>query len=220
MGNTKKKDTPPVDWLLYERTAREEGYSIICGVDEAGRGPLAGPVFAAAVVLHPDTVIEGVNDSKKLTEAKREALFDVICEQAADYSIAAADVAEIESLNILQATYLAMTRAVSGLKQPPQFALIDGNRMPPQLGCAGKTVVKGDGLSCSIAAASILAKVARDRFMLVLHEKYPQYGFDRHKGYGTPQHLEALRQHGPAPIHRLSFLKKIEGIPMPKGDAQ
>ena len=212
MGKRKESQNN-TDWLLYERMAQEEGFAVVCGVDEAGRGPLAGPVFAAAVILPPDTVIEGVNDSKKLSEAKREALFDVICERAVDYAIAAASVEEIERLNILQATFLAMKRAADGLSMTPQLALIDSNRNPPEFRCETRTVVKGDSLSCSIAAASILAKVSRDRFMMKMHELYPQYGFDRHKGYGTALHLAALREHGICEAHRPSFLKKIEGIP-------
>lgn len=213
MARTKKADLPEVDWLLYERTAREEGFSLVCGVDEAGRGPLAGPVFAAAVILPPDTLIEGVNDSKKLSEKKRDALFDVICQKALAYGIAAADEAEIDEVNILNATYLAMRRAVAMLDPAPDLIIVDGNRLPPELPAEGRTLIKGDALCHSIACASILAKVSRDRFMLAMAEKYPQYSFEKHKGYGTAAHIEALRQHGMCPIHRRSFLKKIEGIP-------
>ena len=180
MARTKKEDTPAVDWLLYERTAREEGYSMVCGVDEAGRGPLAGPVFAAAVILPPDTLIEGVNDSKKLSEKKREALFDVIREKALAYGIAAADHSEIDSVNILQATYLAMRRAVEMLEPAPDLIIVDGNRLPPDLPAEGRTLVKGDALCHSIACASVLAKVSRDRFMMAMAEKYPQYQFEKH----------------------------------------
>lgn len=213
MARAKKEDSPAVDWLLYERTAREEGYALVCGVDEAGRGPLAGPVFAAAVILPPDTIIEGVNDSKKLSEKKREALFDVIREKALAYGIAAADHSEIDDINILNATYLAMRRAVEMLETAPDLIIVDGNRLPPDLPAEGRTLVKGDALCHSIACASILAKVSRDRFMLAMAEKYPQYQFEKHKGYGTAAHIAALREHGVCPIHRRSFLKKIEGIP-------
>ena len=184
---------------------------VICGVDEAGRGPLAGPVYAAAVILSPDRPIEGLNDSKKLSEKKREALYDVIIENAEAYCIASASVAEIEEYNILGATYLAMTRAVEGLSVQPQLALIDGNRIPPQLKVAAQTVVKGDAQSESIAAASILAKVTRDRLLVKLDAQYPQDGFAVHKGYGTKAHTAALKEYGPCPEHRPSFLKKILG---------
>ncbi len=213
MARTKKEDLPSVDWLLYERTAREEGYTLVCGVDEAGRGPLAGPVFAAAVILPPDTIIEGVNDSKKLSEKKRDALFDTIREKALAYGIAAADHSEIDDINILQATFLAMRRAVAMLEPAPDLIIVDGNRLPPDLPAEGRTLVKGDALCHSIACASILAKVSRDRFMLAMAEQYPQYQFEKHKGYGTAAHIAALREHGMCPIHRRSFLKKIEGIP-------
>ena len=183
----------------------------ICGVDEAGRGPLAGPVYAAAVILSPDRPIEGLNDSKKLSEKKREALYDVIIERAEAYCIASASVAEIEEYNILGATYLAMTRAVEGLSFQPQLALIDGNRIPPHLNVPAQTVVKGDAQSESIAAASILAKVTRDRLLIELDAQYPQYGFAVHKGYGTAAHTSALKEYGPCPEHRPSFLKKILG---------
>ena len=184
---------------------------VICGVDEAGRGPLAGPVYAAAVILSPDRPIEGLNDSKKLSEKKREALYDVIIENAEAYCIASASVAEIEEYNILGATYLAMTRAVEGLSVQPQLALIDGNRIPPQLNVAAQTVIKGDAQSESIAAASILAKVTRDRLLVELDAQYPQYGFAVHKGYGTKAHTAALKEYGPCPEHRPSFLKNILG---------
>ena len=180
----------------------------VCGVDEAGRGPLAGPVYAAAVILPPDALIPGLNDSKKLSEKQREALFDVICETASAYCVASADEKEIDAYNILQATFLAMRRAVEGLPVPVQYALIDGNRLPPLL-IPAQTIVKGDALCQSIAAASVLAKVSRDRFMLEMDEKYPQYRFARHKGYGTALHYEMLRAYGPSPIHRMTFLKKM-----------
>lgn len=214
----KKTEKEPVDWLKYENEAYEGGHLVICGVDEAGRGPLAGPVFAAAVVLHKGQIIEGANDSKKLSEKKREALFDIICEQAADYCIASVDEKTIDEINILQATYLAMSRAVAGLKITPDLCLIDGNRQPPQIQQTCQTIVKGDGLSMSIACASILAKVSRDRLMLKLDKTYPQYNFAKHKGYGTQLHVEMLRQYGASPVHRKSFLKKIADIPEYKGD--
>ena len=195
----------------FDQQFRDACGGIVCGVDEAGRGPLAGPVYAAAVVLSPDCPIEGLNDSKKLSEKKREALYDVIIDRAVAYCIASASVAEIEEYNILGATYLAMTRAVQGLTVTPQLALIDGNRIPPQLGVAAQTVVKGDAQSESIAAASILAKVTRDRLLIEMDAQYPRYGFAVHKGYGTAAHTAALKEYGPCPEHRPSFLKKILG---------
>ena len=209
----KKKQPEPVDWLRFENQAGSEGFLTVCGVDEAGRGPLAGPVFAAAVVLRQGQIIEGANDSKKLSAKKREALFDVIVREAADYCVASVDEATIDEINILQATYLAMSKAVAGLKNPPDLCLIDGNRVPPQIEAPCRAIVKGDALSMSIACASILAKVSRDHFMLELDRRYPQYQFARHKGYGTELHIEMLRQYGASPVHRRSFLKKIEGIP-------
>lgn len=197
-----------MDWLYYENTAYEKGYNLVCGVDEAGRGPLAGPVCAAAVVLPKGLILEGVNDSKKLTEKKREALFDVITEQALDWSVAFATVEEIEEINILNAAMLAMKRAVEGLKNPVDFAIIDGNKKPPlEIDC--EAVVKGDAKSMSVAAASILAKVSRDRILRQYAVDYPQYGFEKHKGYGTKVHVEALKKYGPCEVHRPSFLKKI-----------
>ena len=195
----------------FDQEFREFCGGHICGVDEAGRGPLAGPVYAAAVILDPMRPIVGLNDSKKLTEKKREMLYDLIIENAVAYSIAFADVEEIEQYNILGATYLAMTRAVEGLPVKPAMALIDGNRLPPQLPVTGRTVVKGDALSESVAAASILAKVSRDRVLAQMDIEYPQYGFAAHKGYGTAAHTAALREYGPCPEHRMSFLKKILG---------
>ncbi len=197
-----------MDWLLYENEAYGRGYQYVCGVDEAGRGPLAGPVCAAAVILPKGLIIDGVNDSKKLTEIKREALFDVICEKALAYSIVFADVDEIEEVNILRATMNAMKRAVENLDVKADFAYIDGNTMPP-IDIDGECIVKGDAKSMSVACASILAKVSRDRLMLKYAEEYPQYGFEKHKGYGTKLHTEALKEFGPSPIHRPSFLKKI-----------
>ena len=196
-----------VDYSI-ENEYREKGFNIICGVDEAGRGPLAGPVYAAAVILPSDCVIEGLNDSKKLTEKKREALFDEIKEKALAYGIASADEKEIDEINILNATFLAMKRAIASLSVRPDLALIDGNQKP-HTDIEEVTVIKGDAKSMSIAAASVLAKVSRDRFMLEMAEKYPQYEFARHKGYGTKLHYEALREYGPCEIHRPSFLRKM-----------
>ena len=193
----------------YELIAYDQGFTAVCGVDEAGRGPLAGDVYAAAVILPRGVEIAGVNDSKKLTEKKREALFDLIREKAAAYCISAATVAEIDSLNILRASLLAMRRAVGGLSVRPDLALVDGNQ-DPHLEIPTQTIVKGDGKSASIAAASILAKVARDRYMKKLDEQYPQYCFAKHKGYGTKLHYEMLDKYGPCPEHRRSFLKKWE----------
>lgn len=197
-----------MDWLLYENDARQKGYKNICGVDEAGRGPLAGPVCAAAVILPEGCIIEGVNDSKKLTEKKREALFDVIIETAISCSVAFGTVEEIERDNILAATMSTMRRAVEGLSVKADYAMIDGNRLP-KLDIPAQTIVGGDAKSMSIAAASILAKVTRDRLMLEYAEKYPQYGFEKHKGYGTKLHIERILEYGESPIHRPSFLKKI-----------
>lgn len=195
----------------YEHAAFAEGYNLVCGIDEAGRGPLAGPVCAAAVILPKDLEIEGLNDSKKLSDQRRRALYDVITAQAVAYGIAFASEAEIDEINILQATFLAMRRAVEQLPVRPDLALVDGNREPELDGIAVKTIVKGDGLSASIAAASILAKVTRDRLMEEQDALYPQYGFAIHKGYGTQKHYAALRTFGACPIHRRSFLKKFYG---------
>ena len=194
-------------WEL-ENEIYAKGFSLICGVDEAGRGPLAGPVYAAAVILPRDAVIEGLNDSKKLAEKKREALFDVITERALTYGVASASVEEIEKLNILNATFLAMNRAIDKLDPIPELALIDGNRSTG-IAMPSRCIVKGDSRCADIAAASILAKVSRDRYMLNLAEKYPQYHFEQHKGYGTKLHYEALREYGPSPEHRPSFLRKM-----------
>ena len=193
-----------------EDSLYENGVQIICGVDEAGRGPLAGPVCAAAVILPPHTVIPGLNDSKKLTDKRRRELYPLIKEKALAYGIAFADHGEIDKINILQATYLAMERAIGQLSVRPDIALIDGNRAK-DFGLPVKTVVHGDSLSANIAAASILAKVTRDDVMLQVAEDYPQYSFEVHKGYGTKAHYEALAQHGPCPIHRMTFLKKLYG---------
>lgn len=187
-----------------------EGYQVICGVDEAGRGPLAGPVCAAAVILPPNTVIPGLNDSKKLTDKRRRELYPVIKEQALAYGIAFASHEEIDEINILQATFLAMRRALEQLDVKPDMVLVDGNRLT-DFGVPAKSVVKGDSLSANIAAASVLAKVTRDDLMLTEAENFPQYGFEIHKGYGTKAHYEALRAHGPSPIHRMTFLKKFYG---------
>ena len=200
-----------MDWLYYEKLHSENGKKIICGVDEAGRGPLAGPVYAAAVVLPPNLTIDGVNDSKKLSEKKREYLYHTIKERSVCFCVASAGVEEIDSLNILNATFLAMKRAVAGLETTPDFALIDGN-MCPELSIGSQAIIKGDGLSQSIACASILAKVTRDRFMLEEAEKYPEYLFEKHKGYGTKLHIEMIKTHGPSPIHRKTFLRKILNV--------
>ena len=196
------------DWLFFENKAYDRGYKYVCGVDEAGRGPLAGPVFAAAVILPRNCVIDGVNDSKKLTEKKREQLYSKIKEQSLAYCVASASVDEIDEINILNATFLAMTRAVSGLQVKADFALVDGNRLP-SLEIDAKAVVKGDSLSESIAAASILAKVERDHFMLNLANEYPNYAFEKHKGYGTKLHIEMIKKYGASKVHRKTFLKKI-----------
>lgn len=193
----------------YECNAKNKGYKYICGVDEAGRGPLAGPVCAAAVILPEGCEIEGLNDSKKLSEKKREMLYDVIVEKAVAYSIAYGTLEEIEQYNILEATYLAMNRAIEGLSVNADFALIDGNRVPKNITVPCETVIKGDSKSYSISAASILAKVTRDRLLLEYDKKYPQYGFANHKGYGTKAHYDAIAQHGVCEVHRLSFFKNV-----------
>ncbi len=193
----------------YEREATAQGFKSVCGIDEAGRGPLAGPVFAAAVILPDGIEIEGLNDSKKLSEKKREALFDIIIEKAVSYSVAFADHKEIDEINILNATFLAMKRAVEGLGVPADFALVDGNRQPKDFSIPCQTIIKGDGISASVAAASVLAKVSRDRVMVKADGIYPEYMFAKHKGYGTALHRELLNKYGPCPIHRLTFLKKV-----------
>lgn len=194
-------------WEL-EQELLDSGIAPLCGVDEAGRGPLAGPVCAAAVMLPRGLVIPGLNDSKKLSPKKRDALYDAIIEQAVSYGVAFATVEEIEERNILEATFLAMNRAIEQLSEKPALALIDGNRNTGIHG-SSRCVVGGDGKCAEIAAASILAKVTRDRYMLQMAEQYPQYGFEKHKGYGTAAHYVALREYGPCPIHRPSFLKKM-----------
>lgn len=203
-----------MDLWTYEREQWDNGFSTVCGVDEAGAGPLAGPVYAAAVILPRELDIPGLNDSKKLTEKRREALYDVITAQAVSYSVARVEAAEIDEMDILNARMLAMTRAIDGLSVKPDLALIDGNRdhgsryaiKTPHI-----TIVKGDGKSASIAAASILAKVSRDRYVSTeLDSLYPQYQFARHKGYGTKLHYQMLDRYGPCPQHRVTFLKKWE----------
>lgn len=186
-----------------------QGFSTVCGVDEAGRGPLCGPVVAAACILPRGLEIDGLNDSKKLTEKKRESLFDVICENAVSFSIAQASVEEIDRLNILEADLLAMRRAIDGLSVRPDFAIIDGN-ISRDFSLPARAIVKGDSISMSIAAASILAKVTRDRLCIELDAMYPQYNIAKHKGYGTREHMEALRKYGPSPIHRAKFIRFLE----------
>ena len=193
----------------FENTLREKGFAAVCGIDEAGCGPLAGPVYAAAVILNPDDPIEGLNDSKKLTEKKREALYPQIKERALAWAIASATAQEIDEINILQARLLAMRRAVEMLSIKPDQALVDGNRDPDIPGVPSLLIVGGDGKCASIAAASILAKVTRDHAMLELDKQYPQYLFAKHKGYPTKLHVEKLLEHGACPEHRQTFLKKI-----------
>ena len=200
-----------MEWLFYENEYIKAGKKFICGVDEAGRGPLAGPVYAAAVILPSGLLIEGVNDSKKLTAKKREYLYEIIKEKALCYSIETASVQEIDKINILQATLLAMKRAIEGLKQTPDIALIDGNVLP-KVQVPSRAIVKGDALSHSIACASILAKVSRDRFMIEQSKEYPIYGFEKHKGYGTKSHIEMIKKYGMSPLHRKTFLRKILSI--------
>ena len=192
-----------------EKELNDAGYQYVCGVDEAGRGPLCGPVVAAACILPSGLVIEGLNDSKKLTPKKRDALYDFICDNAIAYCIAEASVAEIDEMNILEADLLAMRRAIRGLKKLPDMALIDGN-VAREMPCQARTIAGGDGKSASIAAASILAKVTRDRQCEELDRMYPQYGIAKHKGYGTKAHMDALREHGPSPIHRKQFIRFLE----------
>ena len=200
-----------MDLWQYEREAMEQGSRCVCGCDEAGAGPLAGPVYAAAVVLPYGLEIPGLNDSKKLTEKKREALFPVIQAQALAWSVASVSAEEIDATDILSARMKAMQLAIDGLSLPAEFALIDGNRdkgRSAAIRTEHRCVVRGDALSASIAAASILAKVSRDRYMVEMAERYPQYAFEQHKGYGTKLHYERLELYGPSPIHRLTFLKK------------
>lgn len=198
-----------------ESQLHEQGFRCVCGVDEAGRGPLCGPVVAAAVILPPDMTIEGLNDSKKLTPKKRELLFDVICQSALAWCIAEASVEEIDRLNILEADLLAMRRAIAGLRIPAEYALIDGN-IARDFPIPARAVIHGDAISPSIAAASILAKVHRDRLCEELDRAYPQYGIAKHKGYGTKAHMDALRQYGPSPIHRKLFIRFLEDEPHEK----
>ena len=200
--------TEPINLYGMEQELRGRGYHAVCGVDEAGRGPLAGPVFAAAVILPDGYCPEGINDSKKLTEKRREALFAELIHRV-PYGIGLATEREIDRLNILNATYLAMQRAIRDLPEAPDYILIDGNRAPQQLPAPCETVVKGDGKVAAIAAASILAKVSRDRFMLELDRRFPQYGFAGHKGYPTKAHYEALKEWGISEVHRRSFLKNL-----------
>ena len=192
-----------------EQELHAQGFTCVCGVDEAGRGPLCGPVFAAACILPDGLYIEGLNDSKKLTEKKREKLFDIIKKEAVAYSIASADVEEINEMNILEADLLAMRRAIDGLGVKADFAIIDGN-IARDFQIPARAVVKGDSKSMSIAAASVLAKVARDRLCLELDREYPQYGIAKHKGYGTKEHMDALRKYGPSPIHRKKFIRFLD----------
>ena len=199
-----------VNMWAIEQEYFDQGITLVCGVDEAGRGPLAGPVCAAAVILPAGIEIPGLNDSKKLTDKKRRELFPIIQEKAIAYGIAFADEKEIDEINILQATFLAMERAVSQLSVRPEHILIDGNRNK-DFGVPSSTVVHGDSLSASIAAASVLAKVTRDNVMLEMAERYPGYDFEIHKGYGTKAHYEALQKNGPCEIHRMTFLKKLYG---------
>lgn len=194
----------------FENAAHADGYKAVCGIDEAGRGPLAGPVCAAAVILPEGLIIEGLNDSKKLSEKKREALYDVITEKAVAYGIAMVSEKTIDEINILQATFLAMRNAVDALSVKADCALIDGNQKPG-LSIEERTIIKGDAKSMSVAAASILAKVTRDRYMLELDEKYPEYQFKKHKGYGTKLHYECIEKFGVSEVHRRTFLKKFFG---------
>ena len=196
------------EYLTLEREAHEQGYAVVCGADEAGAGPLAGPVYAAAVILPEQFDLPWLNDSKKVTPKRREALFDQIKEQAVAWAVASVDEHEIDQINILNARLKAMDLAIHQLNPLPNFALIDGNRNSG-ITVHNRMVVHGDALSASISAASILAKVSRDRYMLEMAEKYPEYHFEQHKGYGTKLHYEMLRKYGPCPIHRLSFLKNL-----------
>lgn len=205
-----------MDKWVYEREAMAAGYSSICGCDEAGAGPLAGPVYAAAVILPFGKDIAGLDDSKKLTEKKRETLFEIIRERALAYSVASVDAAEIDRTDILSARMRAMQLAIDGLSVAPGFAIIDGNRDHGRTACVitpHRCVVKGDSLSASVAAASVLAKVSRDRYMIEMADEYPEYRFEKHKGYGTKLHYELLGRYGPSPIHRRTFLKGLSGGP-------
>ena len=203
------KQTVQVDLWEIERSCKERGYQLICGTDEAGAGPLAGPVYAGAVILPEGLILEGLNDSKKVTPKRRDRLFEEIQEKAIAWAVASVDEKEIDAINILNARMKAMEMAIQALKPAPDYALIDGNR-DKGITIAHETVVKGDGRSANIAAASILAKVSRDRYMEEMAKLYPEYEFERHKGYGTKLHFELLMKYGPCPIHRRSFLKKLE----------
>ena len=205
MAKTKE---PVLLTMDKEMEIRAKGFTAVCGIDEAGRGPLAGPVVAAAVILPEGIQLPGVNDSKKITEKKREILFDFVKEHALAYGIGEASETEIDEINILQATFLAMRRAVEALQLPADYALVDGNRIQG-LPIPAETVIGGDGKVLSIAAASILAKVTRDRYMRDMAAQYPEYGFEKHKGYGTKAHYAAIEQYGICPLHRRTFLKKI-----------
>ena len=202
-----KNNAPQPDLFRFD-AEQFPGVKLLCGTDEAGRGPLAGPVFAAAVILDPEKRIEGLNDSKKLTEKKREALFDEITEKALYYAVAMISPQEIDEINILAASMKAMADAVAAIGAVPELVIADGNRTPP-VGVPVQAIVKGDGKSACIAAASVLAKVSRDRYMMQMHEKYPQYRFDKHKGYPTKLHYEMIAEHGVSEIHRKSFLKTL-----------
>lgn len=203
------KQTVQVDLWEIERSCKERGYQLICGTDEAGAGPLAGPVYTGAVILPEGLILEGLNDSKKVTPKRRDRLFEEIQEKAIAWAVASVDEKEIDAINILNARMKAMEMAIQALKPAPDYALIDGNR-DKGITIAHETVVKGDGRSANIAAASILAKVSRDRYMEEMAKLYPEYEFERHKGYGTKLHFELLMKYGPCPIHRRSFLKKLE----------
>ena len=206
----KEKDTERIIKMReFEESVYNRGIAVFAGVDEAGRGPLAGDVYAAAVILKRGELIEGLNDSKKLSPKKRDALFDVIKEKALSWSVGTASVAEIEETDILSANFLAMRRVVSGLSITPELIIVDGNLKIRGLEDRCEALVKGDSISESIAAASILAKVSRDRYMVKMAEEYPEYEFEKHKGYGTARHIELIKKYGPSPIHRLSFLKNI-----------
>ena len=194
--------------IEFDKEVKKEGYSVIAGVDEAGRGPLAGPVYACAIIMKEDNIINEVNDSKKLSEKKREELYDIILENAVCYSVASVDEKTIDEINILNATMLAMEKAIEGLSVKPDLVLIDGNQNK-NISANNRTVIKGDALSYNIAAASVIAKVSRDRYIREMAEKYPEYGFEKHKGYGTKDHMAILREIGPCEIHRKTFLKKL-----------
>lgn len=205
----KQAGPAPADLYEIEELCRQKGFQAVCGVDEAGRGPLAGPVCAAAVILNPEDPIQGLNDSKQLSAKRREQLFEEICSRALAFSVGWADQGEIDRINILQAAFLAMRRAAEGLSLPPDLILVDGNRNPAIPGAPNHCLVKGDAKCAAIAAASILAKVSRDRLMEELALQYPGYGFAVHKGYGTKAHRQAILEKGPCPIHRKTFLKKL-----------